>query len=341
MNKKSILQHLDYEKHNVSKNLSYFKPHNVKKTKTFAQEVAQSLGNMPKSLNPKFFYDKQGSILFDAISTLPEYYLTRTEIGLLRQFRNDFPNITNGAYRLVELGSGSSIKTKLILDSLKENQETLEYIPIDISEILEDSSKKLIHEYENLSITGIIDSYCGGLEFLQHYDEKQNLIAFLGSSFGNFEESEGESFLRTINSFMKDSDLFLIGLDLVKDKSILEKAYDDSKGITAKFNLNVLTRINSELGANFDLNEFSHVSLFNKEKNRIEMYLKSKTKQTIQIKLLGIEVSLEKNELIHTENSYKYTVPVIKNLFEKTNFSIKQVWTDHNNNYSLILVQKS
>lgn len=341
MIKKSILQSLEYKKYEVDENLSYFKPHVSKKTKTFAEEVTQSLSKTPKSINPKFFYDKRGSELFDQICKLPEYYLTRTEIGLLNKIRHDFGDFTASDFRLVELGSGSSIKTRLILDILKENQSQLEYIPIDISEILEQSSKLLLQDYDNLSITGIIDSYCGGLEFLQNYDAKPNLIAFLGSSFGNFDETEGRSFLKKINSLMKGSDLFLIGLDLVKDKKILERAYDDSKGITAKFNLNVLSRMNLELLADFNLENFSHMALYNGNKNRIEMYLKSKVKQDVKIRHANLEVSFEKDELIHTENSHKYSGESINKLFKETNFKIKNTWTDSEFEYSLVLAQKN
>lgn len=339
MNKKSILQSLEYKKYDINENLSYFKPHISKKTKTFAEEVSQSLSKTPKSVNPKFFYDTRGSRLFDEICELPEYYLTRTEVGLLQKIKHDFRNDAN--FRLVELGSGSSIKTRLVLDILKKTQSQLEYIPIDISEILEHSSKLLLQDYDNLRITGIIDSYCTGLEFLQNYDNKPNLIAFLGSSFGNFDADEGLSFLQKINSVMKDTDLFLIGLDQIKDKSILESAYDDSRGVTAKFNLNVLARMNLELSANFDLDNFSHVVMYNENKNRIEMYLKSKIKQTVQIKQADLELSFEENELIHTENSHKYSIETIRNLFRDTNFIINQMWTDSKFGYSLVLAQKN
>ncbi len=339
MNKKSILQSLEYKKHQINENLSYFKPLTSKKTKTFAEEISNTLSKSPKSINPKFFYDTRGSQLFEKICDLPEYYLTRTEMGLLRKVKSDFRQSSD--YRLVELGSGSSVKTRLVLDILKETQKKLEYIPIDISEILEHSSKKLLEEYDNLTITGIIDSYCTGLEFLQNYDSKPNLIAFLGSSFGNFEINEGVTFLRQINSVMKDSDLFLIGLDLIKEKSILERAYDDSRGITARFNLNVLERMNIELSANFDVDNFSHMAVFNENKNRIEMYLKSKIRQDVQIKQAGLELSFAEGELIHTENSHKYSIDGIYDLFSDTNFQINQMWTDSKFGYSLVLAQKN
>jgi dimethylhistidine N-methyltransferase len=241
---------------------------------------------------------------------------------------------------LVELGSGSSKKTRLILDILSSIQDRMEYIPIDISNIIKESSKDLHQLYNNLQITGIIDTYENGLDFISHYDDKQNLIAFLGSSFGNFEQDEGIQFLKKVNSVMKNNDLFLLGLDLVKEKSILENAYDDSQGITAQFNLNVLERINSELEADFDLKNFSHLALYNEAKQRIEMYLRSTKEQTVQIKKANLFLQLRENELIHTENSHKYTILQIQNMFEKTGFKIKQMWQDNKNHYALVLASK-
>ena len=339
MNSKTIQQILGYEKHIIDSKTSYFKPRNGK-TQSFAQEIASSLSQDRKSLHPKFFYDNKGSKLFEKICSLPEYYLTRTENKVLKKIRKELRKHLGGDVRLVELGSGSSKKTRLILDTLSLIQERVEYVPIDISDFMQDSSQELHHIYANLQITGIIDTYESGLEFISHYDDKQNLIAFLGSSFGNFEQDEGIQFLKKINSVMKNNDLFLIGLDLVKEKSILENAYDDSQGITAQFNLNVLERINSELEADFDLKNFSHLALYNEAKQRIEMYLRSTKKQTVQIKKANLSLHLRENELIHTENSHKYTIPQIQKMFEKTGFKIKQIWQDNKNHYAMVLASK-
>ena len=220
-------------------------------------------------------------------------------------------------------------------------QQTTEYFPIDISEILTESSELLLQDYENLRITGIIDTYEGGLEFLENYDGKKNLIVFLGSSFGNFSPFDGKNFLDKINSTMKSGDLFLIGLDLVKDSHILESAYNDAQGVTAEFNLNVLSRINDELDADFNLNNFSHHSIYNNDDQRIEMYLKSLVKQSVIISKCGLSLDLEKNELIHTEYSHKYTLKQIKTLLESTGFKINHTWLDDNTHFSLTLVSKN
>ena len=339
MNSKTIQQILGYEKFVIDSKTSYFKPRNGK-TPSFAQEIIYSLSQDRKFLHPKFFYDKKGSHLFDKICSLPEYYLTRTEIKILKKIELDLVRDLENDVRLVELGSGSSKKTRLILDILSLIQDRMEYFPIDISNIIKESSKDLHQLYNNLQITGIIDTYENGLDFTSHYDDKQNLIAFLGSSFGNFEQDEGIQFLKKVNSVMKNNDLFLLGLDLVKEKSILENAYDDSQGITAQFNLNVLERINSELEADFDLKNFSHLALYNEAKQRIEMYLRSTKEQTVQIKKANLFLQLRENELIHTENSHKYTILQIQNMFEKTSFKIKQIWQDHKNHYAMVLTSK-
>lgn len=336
MNSKTIQQILGYEKHVIDSKTSYFRPRNGK-TQSFAQEIASSLSQDRKLLHPKFFYDNKGSQLFEKICGLQEYYLTRTEIKVLKKIDMELRKYLEHNVRLVELGSGSSKKTRLILDKLSLIQDRIEYVPIDISDFMQESSQELHQIYANLQITGIIDTYENGLEFILHYDDKQNLIAFLGSSFGNFEQDEGLQFLKKINSGMKNNDLLLIGLDLVKEKSILENAYDDSQGITAQFNLNVLERINRELDADFDLKNFSHLALYNEARQRIEMYLRSTKEQTVQIKKVNLFLHLEKDELIHTENSYKYTISQIQQIFEKTGFKIKQIWQDDKNHYAVVL----
>ena len=217
----------------------------------------------------------------------------------------------------------------------------LEYFPIDISEILTESSEQLLSDYHNLHITGIIDTYEGGLEFLKNYDSKKNLILFLGSSFGNFTPDDGAAFLKKIHSTMKSGDLFLIGLDLVKDSSVLESAYNDLEGVTAQFNLNVLSRINDELDADFDLDNFSHHSIYNESDQRIEMNLKSLVSQSVIIAKSNLSLNFNENELIHTEYSHKYHVSQIKKLLNDVGFEFKNMWLDDGKYFSLTLVSKN
>ena len=332
---------IDYKQYVVDSQLRYFKPHATNIEKSFAEEIAFSLNEDSKFISPKFFYDKKGSNLFESICSVPEYYPTRTEISILKKLEHDLPSYLNENVRLVELGSGASVKTRLILDVFTKLQAKTEYFPIDISEILTESSEQLLKDYPTLNITGIIDTYEGGLEFLQNYDDKQNLIIFLGSSFGNFSPDDGKIFLKKIFSTMKQGDLFLIGLDLVKDKTILESAYDDSQGITAKFNLNVLSRINDELDADFIINNFSHYSVYNENDQRIEMNLKSLIPQSVTIKKSNLSLNLDEGELIHTEYSHKYNPSQIKTLLCDIGFEIKNMWLDDKKYFSLTLVSKN
>ena len=332
---------IDYKQYIVDSQLRYFKPHATKIEKSFAEEISYSLNQNSKFINPKFFYDKKGSELFESICLLPEYYPTRTEISILKKLKHDLPSYLDENINLVELGSGTSVKTRLILDIFTKLQPKTEYFPIDISEILTESSEQLLKDYDTLHITGIIDTYEGGLEFLKSYDNKKNLILFLGSSFGNFTPDDGKLFLEKILSTMKSGDLFLIGLDLVKNKNILESAYDDSTGVTAKFNLNVLSRINDELDADFDINNFSHYSIYNENDQRIEMNLKSLVSQSVIIGKSNLSLNLDKGELIHTEYSHKYHVSQIKKLLSDVGFEFKNMWLDDEKHFSLTLVSKN
>lgn len=335
-----IQKNLQYKKYVIDSNLEYFKPHSTKIEKTFAEDVSYSLNRDSKFISPKYFYDKKGSELFEQICNLPEYYPTRTEIQILKKIQPELEGYLDESFRLVELGSGSSVKTRLILDVFDKIQDRIEYFPIDISEILTESSELLQKDYDDLHITGIVDTYEGGLEFIEKYDDKKNLIIFLGSSYGNFNPNDGKIFLKKINSVMKKDDLFLIGLDLVKNKKTLENAYDDSQGITAKFNLNVLSRINDELDADFDLDNFQHVAKYNEKDQRIEMYLKSLANQSIIISKANLSLKMTQGELIHTEHSHKYTLAQIEDVMNQTDFKIKEIWLDETENYSLSLVSK-
>ena len=332
---------IDYKQYVVDSQLRYFKPHATKIEKSFAEEISYTLSQNSKFINPKFFYDRKGSDLFESICSLPEYYPTKTEISILKKLKHDLSSYLDENMNLVELGSGSSVKTRLLLDIFTTLQTKTEYFPIDISEILTESSEQLLKDYDTLHITGIIDTYEGGLEFLKNYDDNKNLIIFLGSSFGNFTPDDGKLFLEKIFSTMNSGDLFLIGLDLVKDKNILEAAYDDSQGITAKFNLNVLSRINDELDADFNIKNFSHYSIYNETDQRIEMNLKSLVSQSVIIAKSNLSLNFNKDELIHTEYSHKYHSSQIKKLLTDVGFTIKNIWLDDKKYFSLTLVSKN
>ena len=340
MSLKSIQKEREYTRFVVDERLCYYEPSKNKSEKTFVEELSSSLNQKQKTIHPKFFYDKNGSQLFEEICKTPEYYLTRTEISILTQLRDKLPVYMNGEFRLVELGSGSSHKTRILISILEKLHKQIEYFPIDISKILKESTTTLLNDYKNLHMTGIIDNYESGLEFIKNYDNKKNLIVFLGSSLGNFDYKPGLRFLDKINASMKDDDLFLIGLDLVKDKNILEHAYNDSRGITAQFNLNVLSRINSELDSNFNVDKFAHHAVYNQDKNRVEIYLRSLENQTVDIIKAGIALKIKQNELIHTENSHKYTIPQIEQMFTTSGFLIRDIWYDEKGYFSSVLLSK-
>jgi dimethylhistidine N-methyltransferase len=340
MNNNSKQKLLGYQSHFIQKNLKYFKPTKTSTTTTFAEEIRDTLQQSEKSISPKFFYDEDGSKIFDEICLLPEYYPYNAETEILENIEQKLLPYLSGEFHLVELGSGSSIKTRLLIDVLFKSQKHLQYFPIDISEILDESAKNLCMDYQNLTVTGVVDTFENGLDFIENYDNKPNLITFLGSSFGNFGQSEGMSFLKKINTLMKSDDLFLIGLDLKKDSKVLHSAYNDTQNTTAKFNLNILKRINDELGGNFNLENFEHHAVYNEEKGRIEMYLRSLSEQSVTIEKSDLSITLSKHELIHTENSHKFSISQIESSLRFSNFEKLEMWFDSRNYFALVLAKK-
>ena len=331
---------LGYQSHSIQKNLQYFKPTKITTTGTFADEIRDTLQKSKKSINPKFFYDEHGSKIFDEICSLPEYYPYNAETEILEKIEHKLLPYLSEEFHLVELGSGSSVKTRILIDILFKSQKYLQYFPIDISDILDESAKNLCMDYQNLTVTGVVDRFENGLDFIENYDDKPNLITFLGSSFGNFDKTEGIQFLKKINGIMKSNDLFLIGLDLKKDSNILHNAYNDAQNTTAKFNLNVLKRINNELGGNFKLENFQHHAVYNEEKGRIEMYLRSLQAQSVTIQKSDLSLTFYKNELIHTENSHKFSITQIESSLRDSNFEKLEIWFDSKNYFALVLAKK-
>jgi len=340
MNNKTKQELLGYQSHIIQENLTYFKPTKTSTTATFAEELRNSLLQSKKSINPKFFYDEKGSKIFDEICSLPEYYPYNSETEILKSLEEHILPYLSDEFHLVELGSGSSVKTRLLIDILLKSQNSLEYFPIDISEILDQSAKNLCVDYTNLKITGIVDTFENGLDFIEHYDDKPNLITFLGSSFGNFNRTDGMQFLKKISNLMKPNDLFLIGLDLKKNSQILHDAYNDSQNVTAKFNLNILQRINTELDGNFSLDDFEHHAIYDEQNGRIEMYLRSLCNQKVEIPKADISVSFSKDELIHTENSHKFSTSQIESILKDSNLEKLEIWFDSRKYFSLVLAKK-
>jgi L-histidine N-alpha-methyltransferase len=305
---------------------------------SFAEDVAEGLKNSPKYIPCLYFYDYKGSLLFEEICQLPEYYLTRAETEILQTHSEEIITYLPNDILLVELGSGSSIKTELIIEEMLNQYDKVSYSPIDISQkMLKESSISLLEKYDNLEITSIAAEYGEGFRQLDIHKDQTKLILWLGSSIGNFEKKEAINFLKNIVITLSPNDFFLIGFDLPKDKRILEKAYNDSQDVTAEFNLNLLSRINRELGGEFDLDKFVHQAVYNEEKSRIEMYLISTYEQEVYIADLNEYYHFRKNERIHTENSHKFSLKAIDSLADRIGMKIVKQWFDSKKYFNLTL----
>ncbi|MGB5199460.1 MAG: L-histidine N(alpha)-methyltransferase [Sedimenticolaceae bacterium] len=286
-------------------------------------EVLAGLALQDKRIAPKFFYDAEGSRLFDAICNLPEYYPTRTEIGILRRYGSEMSTRLGRDVLLLELGSGSSLKIRILLDALRPAV----YMPVDISkEHLLQSANALAAAFPSLQVHAVCADYSSPFRLPVDDLDYPRAAFFPGSSVGNFDPSDAERFLRGVGGLLGGGGRLLIGVDLVKDHQLLEAAYNDAAGVTAAFNLNLLAHINRELDADFDLSGFRHKAFFDPALSRIEMHLISRRDQRVQV--AGQTVSLASGESIHTESSYKYSVEGFQALARRAGFEPEQVWTD-------------
>ncbi len=307
------------------------------KSEHFANDILDGLSKKQKTIPSIYFYDKKGSEIFENICYLDEYYQTRAEAQILEKFSEKIATNSSKDTDIIELGSGSSVKTRILLDAYILKNGYVNYFPIDISgKFLLESSQLLSESLPGLNINPIAARYNAGLEYIfSKNDKSPKLVLWLGSSIGNLNKDESTSFLRNINSIFKENDRILIGMDLKKDRQTLENAYNDSLNITAEFNLNLLSRINSELSGQFDLSNFKHRAVYNEEKGKIEMHLVSLTKQDVFIGALNKSFHFEKDEYIHTENSYKYNFEDILNLAKDSGFKLTNHWLDDKNLFSL------
>ena len=304
---------------------------NGTKTLDIMSEVLEGLNQEQKRLPSKLFYDQRGSELFDRICNLDEYYLTQTEIGILIRNIEEIASLIGERCLLIELGSGSSKKTRLILDHLKNPTA---YIPIDISfEQLIESSKSLAMDYPNLNIFPVCADYILPFNLpTVSYAYLKKVVFFPGSTVGNFTPDCANNFMRRISERSGKGSGLLIGVDLRKDKETLEIAYNDNQGVTGEFNLNMLERVNRELNSDFDLNRWRHYAFYNDRESRIEMHLISQERQIVHVN--GTQFSFKKNETILTEYSYKYTLEKFRELV-KDYFEIERVWTDEEDKFSV------
>ena len=303
------------------------------------EDVINGLTQTPKTLPPKYFYDDHGSLLFEKICELPEYYVTRTETQILQNYASEIAHLT-GPCELVELGSGSSTKTRILLDAYQELGHPLHYLPIDISGgILEQSAHSLLKEYPTLHIHGIVSTYETALKHLNPSPLPNRMIGFIGSTLGNLKPEDCHTFFAHVVEALQPGDYFLLGVDLHKSKSILEPAYDDSQGVTAAFNLNMLRHLNRLFSGNFDLSQFEHLAFYNEKEHQIEMHLKSLKNQTVELKTLNLTVEFKEGETIHTEISRKFQFEQIQAELKTLGLVSLKNWTDQNQWFGLMLCQ--
>ena len=290
---------------------------------TMQEEVLHGLASRPKRIAPKFFYDERGSRLFDAICELPEYYLTRTEMGILESCAREVARLAGADCTLIELGSGASKKIRLLLEALRPRH----YLGIDISrEFLRESVQRLAHDYPWLEVHAACADFAQDFELPDPAGSGRRLVFFPGSTIGNFEPHEALAFLQRVRRLVQPDGALVIGVDLKKDPAVLHAAYNDGQGITAAFNLNLLERLRAELGAELDPKAFRHRAFYDAMHGRIEMHLVSRRAQ--EIRVLGRRFRFESGESIHTENSYKYSVMEFHALARRAGLQPRQVWLD-------------
>ncbi|WP_422661924.1 L-histidine N(alpha)-methyltransferase [Pannus brasiliensis] len=302
-------------------------------------DVLRGLTRSPKSLPPAYFYDARGSELFERICELPEYYPTRTETAILDRYAPEIARRT-GPTELVELGSGSSTKTRLLLNAYRESGFLQRYHPIDISaSALENSVRQLGKEYAGLEIHGLVGTYELALQWLAEHPVESRTIVFLGSSIGNFDPDERDRFFESIVATLRPGDYFLLGIDLQKPIPILEAAYNDRQGVTAEFNLNVLSHLNARFGGDFDRDLFEHHAFYNREEHRIEMHLRARKSHRVGLSDLDLEVDFLAGETILTEISCKFDLEQESSYLLDRGLQPLQTWTDEKRWFGSILCQ--
>lgn len=305
----------------------------------FADDVRTGLLASPKRLSPKYFYDDLGSALFEAICELPEYYLTRAETEILEGHADEMVAALPGPIDLIEFGSGSARKTRLLIGAALEAQEQLDYHPIDISpSALIGSSAALVAEYTRLTVKAFASDYVEVLESARLRTSKRVLALFLGSNIGNYEQPAAIRLLRAMSASFKPGDALLLGTDLKKDAAVLERAYNDPTGVTAAFDKNVLGRINRELGGHFDLDAFEHVARYDARRGVVESFLVARRGMRVPIDDIGIEIVLQAAETIHTESSYKFDASDIAALAAASGFQVERAWTDADQRFAVSLL---
>src|SRR5271167_4653129 len=292
-------------------------------TTAFAHDVIDDLAQRPRRLSPKYFYDAAGSELFEQITRLPEYYPTRTELTILREHGSEISALIPGNAALVEFGAGATTKVRLLLNECAFGA----YVPVDISgDFLNAQAEGLRQDFPDLNVYPVAADFTAPFALPEAITAMPKVGFFPGSTLGNFEPHEACAFLRSARDILGQGAQMVIGVDLEKDERVLYDAYNDKAGVTARFNLNVLDRINRELGGNFDLSAFTHRAIYNRDRHRIEMHLISKKSQSVR--LLGTSFAFRAGESIHTESSYKYSLDRFAALARGSGWTPRASWTD-------------
>ena len=312
-------------------------PYTVRRSRQqMVRDVQQGLTREPKQLSPKYFYDERGSELFEEITELPEYYLTRAERSLLE---SRIPEIISRAQpcSLVELGAGSATKTRIILDQMRKNGCAECYVPVDVSkDFLEATAIQLRADYRDIQIMPVVSDITE--PFALPPLASPTLVAFLGSTIGNFPREQAVSLLSHIAHAMGSADRFLLGADLIKDADVINRAYNDSRGVTAAFNLNILERLNRELGANFPIAEYEHRAFYNDQQHRVEMHLVARRPHTVTIPTVG-EITVDAGESIRTELSYKYDRTILEDILCASGLIMEQWMPAEDGSFALALAR--
>jgi dimethylhistidine N-methyltransferase len=310
-------------------------------------EVFRGLTTRPRTLSPWLFYDQEGSQLFEQITELDEYYLTRTERGIFQANADAIiaaasaptPHGLERDLTVIELGAGTATKTGLLLQAAVRRQHSVTYHAIDVSEsALQEAQHNLTAAVPGVTFQSRIGDYTEGLGEIPENGTRR-LVLYIGSSLGNFEPADARQLLRNMRKQLAPGDMLLLGVDLVKDIPTLVAAYDDARGVTAAFNRNVLARINRELGADFDMTKFRHKVRWNGEHARIEMHLESLVAHEVSIGSLDLSLSFRRGETIHTENSYKFSIDGAHNLLAQTGFNVVENWTDSHRWFGVFLAR--
>lgn len=308
--------------------------------KNIEKQILTDLRGSQKRISSTFFYDEKGSKLFEEITKLPEYYLTRTEMPLIKQaaeyLKDRLRNVD-----IIEFGSGDCKKISILFDGIPEYyRESICYIPFDISSSAIQKSSQILHKkFPGIRIHGIVADFMTQLNRIPLTSKK--IICFLGSTIGNFSRDHAKKFVSNISTIMQPGDLVLLGFDMVKKKTIIEQAYNDSENLTEQFNKNILSVVNTLVDTDFNPDDFNHVAFYNEQLSRIEMHLKATKNVTIFSSKASTAIHIKKDETIHTENSHKFTTDHIRQLARNANLEIEHMFTDEDNWFSLVVLRKS